>query len=63
MHGCKGMGIIIPLIVIVFTLWEPAAWTKWLVVASGLVLLLHVFKCKACDSGSCVDEKQVKDKK
>ena len=58
MHS-KWMGILLPLIIIVFTLWQPVAWVSWLVVLSGLILLIHVFMCKKCCGDSCTDDKLV----
>lgn len=64
MMHCKWMGMILPLIIIVFTLWEPVAWTQWLVVLAGLILLVHIFMCKKCCDDSCAGDKPVaKDKK
>ena len=43
MCGSKWWGVILALVVIIFTLWTPAMWTKWLVVAAGIIMLLHAF--------------------
>ena len=56
---CKWLGALLPIIVIVFTLWVPAVWVKWLVVASGLIMLIHVFGCKKCKNVA-VEEPKVK---
>jgi hypothetical protein len=58
MHS-KWCGILLPLIIIVFTLWQPVAWVSWLVVAAGVLLLLHAFMCKTCIGDSCTDDKLV----
>ena len=50
MMNCKWVATLLPIIIIVFTLWEPVAWVKWLVVASGVIMLFHVFGCKKCDT-------------
>ena len=45
MCHCKWWGAILGLVIIVFSLWTPATWTKWLVVIAGLIVLLHAFGC------------------
>jgi hypothetical protein len=54
MCKCKWFGVILALIVIVFTLWTSVAWTKWLVVIAGLLMLFHAFGCFKC--GCCETE-------
>jgi len=40
---------LLALVVILFTLWTPATWTKWLVVIAGLIMLFHAFGCDNCN--------------
>lgn len=42
--------LIIALIVIIFALWQTA-WSQWILVIAGIVLLVHSFTCKSCFSG------------
>ncbi|MBU0894484.1 MAG: hypothetical protein KKF48_00820 [Nanoarchaeota archaeon] len=46
----KWWGVFLGLIVIVFTLWIPTTWTKWLVVLAGVIILFHAFKCNTCST-------------
>ena len=46
----KWWGVLMAAIVIVFTLWTPAMWTKWLVVLVGVLMLFHAFKCDTCST-------------
>ena len=41
---------IIAVVVIVFALWQTA-YSQWIVVIAGVVLLIHSFTCKKCFSG------------
>jgi len=58
--NCKCGGGLLALVIIVFTLWTPAAWTKWLVVVSGVLILLHALLCRHC---SCEVESKPKRKR
>jgi hypothetical protein len=54
MRECKHMEAILLLMILVFTLWTPVLWIKWLVVGSAALLLVHKFGCKKChDSKNC----------
>ncbi len=40
--------LIVAIVVIVFALWDTMAYSKWIVVIAGVVLLIHSFMCKKC---------------
>lgn len=46
----KWWGILLGLVIVVFTLWTPVAWTKWLVIVAGVIVLFHAFKCDTCST-------------
>lgn len=62
MKDCKWMSALLPLIIVVFTLWEPVAWVKWLVVVSAIILLIQVFAGKTRGSDKDVDKPVVEPK-
>ncbi len=57
----KWWGIILGLVIVVFTLWTPAVWVKWLVVVAGIIIILHAFGCCKCNCET--NELKVKRKK
>jgi len=55
--------LIIAMVVIVFALWNTLAWSKWIVVIAGIVLIIHSFTCKKCFVGMGKDMKSPGKKK
>ena len=49
--------LIVAIVVIVFALWDTMAYSKWIVVIAGVVLLIHSFTCKKCFAGMGKDMK------
>lgn len=45
-------GAVIGLIAIVIALWQPAV-SKWVLLAFGVILIVHSFMCKRCHSCCC----------
>ena len=45
---CKSVGLILAILIIVFALWETT-YSKWILVAIGILFLLHAIGCK-CSS-------------
>jgi len=50
--NCRWWNAFLALVVVVFTIWTPATWTKWLVVAAGAIILAHAFGCCKCSCGT-----------
>ncbi len=42
--------LIVALVVIIFALWQTA-YSQWILVIAGFVLLIHSFMCKTCFNG------------
>jgi len=51
---CRWTEGILAVILIVFSIIVNVAWSKWVVFAAGVILLLHAFFCKNC--GACKHE-------
>jgi hypothetical protein len=47
-HNKWGMAVL-PLIVLIFAIWEMAA-SKWIVIVAAVLMLLHTFGCNDCCS-------------
>jgi len=44
MYYFKWWDFLVALVVVVFTLWVPGTWAKWLVVLAGLFMVYHAFR-------------------
>ncbi len=60
----KLWGIILGVVIILFTLWDTVAWTSWLVVIAGIIILFYAFKgdCCTCETEAPVKAKPKKKK-
>ena len=65
--NCKWTEIIAGLVILVFTMWPTLVFSamvsKWLVVISAVVLLLHGLLHHKCSCGMCMKEEMPKNKK
>ncbi len=53
---------LVALVVIVFALWQTA-WSQWVLVIAGVVLLIHSLACKTCFAGKGMSMKETARKK
>ena len=60
----KWWDLLVAFVIIVFTLWTPGSWAKWLVVLAGVFMLYHAFrKSSCCETEAPVKGKATKKKK
>ncbi len=45
---CKGCGFILGILIIVFAFWYNDV-SKWILIAIGIIILLHPIICKRCN--------------
>jgi hypothetical protein len=46
--NCKWTEIVLAIVILVFTFWEVAAVSQWVVAVAAILLLLHALMCKNC---------------
>ncbi|MBS3071529.1 hypothetical protein J4408_00905 [Candidatus Pacearchaeota archaeon] len=44
--------VILGILVIVFAFWPGGNVSQWLIVAAGIILIIHSFTCKKCFHGN-----------
>ena len=61
---CKWLKSLLPALILVFALWpDLVSFSRWIVVISAALLLVHQHACKSCYSGSCETDMKEKPKK
>ena len=63
---CKWLKMVLPAVILVFAIWPSQILSvtnsRWVVVVSAALLLVHQFACKKCCNGVCGSEEEVKAK-
>jgi len=57
--NCKWTNAVLSLIIIIFAVWTPVTWAKWIVVIAAVLLFLYSLRC----FGSCETAEKPKSKK
>ncbi len=47
-HNCRFVEVVLGIVVIVFAFLPEFIYSKWVLVAAGILLLLHSATCSAC---------------